>query len=151
MVQWARPFHRETDDYQRWLGTGMAIIGGLVVGVQAVMALDKPLAAAIYAAFAVAWVVGCVRIVLVEVYLGSRGVKIRHVHRTRVVPWSAVTRVWAGPAAAYDAWQIWVSAGGRDFETPIWREESRARHRNRIVLPPAEFAATLNALDPRRP
>lgn len=47
---------------------------------------------------------------------------------------------------------FWVSARDpeRDFETPIWRQGSRARHRNRVVLPPAEFASALAALQPRR-
>jgi hypothetical protein len=70
----------------------------------------------------------------------------------RVISWSDVTHVWAGQAAHYDAWQIWVSARDpeRDVETPIWRRGSRASHRNRIVLSPHEFATVVALLDPRR-
>lgn len=65
------------------------------------------------------------------------------------MPWAAVDRVWAGPAARYDAWQLWVTAAGRDLGTPIWRRGSRARHRNRIVLPAHEFTQVLNTLSAR--
>ncbi|GIF75129.1 hypothetical protein [Asanoa siamensis] len=94
------------------------------------------------------------RTVLVGVYVSERGVKIRHVTRTRVVPWNRVTRVWAGQAAGFDAWQIWVSTSDpdRDVETPIWRRQAWTwrrhwtLHRNRVYLSPDEFAATLAAL-----
>ncbi len=84
------------------------------------------------------------RVVLVGVLVGERGIKIRGLLRTHVVAWPDVERVWAGPAAAYDAWQPWVSTPGRDLGTLIWRKGSRARHRNRIVLSPEEFASVLN-------
>ena len=83
---------------------------------------------------------------LVGVLVGERGIKIRGVLRTHVVAWADVERVWAGPAAAHDAWQLWVSTPGRDLETPIWRKGFRARHRNRVVLSPEEFASVLNIL-----
>ncbi|MFG1949769.1 PH domain-containing protein [Micromonospora sp. NPDC048830] len=114
---------------------GSGVFGGVAIGL-----------------FVSIWQVVLWRVTLVGVYVSDHGIKIRTVFRTRIIPWSQVTRVWAGQAAHYDAWQIWLSARDpeRDLETPIWRRGSRARHGNRIFLPPDEFAAVLDALNAHR-
>ncbi len=102
--------------------------------------------------FVLMWEAAVWRTVLVGVYVSDYGVKIRTVLHTRIIAWSRVSRVWAGPAVSYDAWQIWISRHDpeRDFPTPIWRRGSRSRHRNRIVLSPDEFAAVLSRLNAHR-
>jgi hypothetical protein len=117
-------------------GVGEAPVEGMVAGAGTI----------------VLWEVAIWRIALVGVSVSDFGVKVRTVFWTHVIPWSRVVRAWAGPAAHFDAWQIWISVRDpeRDIETPLWRKGSRARHRNRIVLPPKAFAATLKALDPQR-
>ncbi|MDG4825318.1 hypothetical protein O7635_26015 [Asanoa sp. WMMD1127] len=104
--------------------------------------------------FAALWQVVVWRSMLIGIYVGEDGIKVRSHWRTSVVPWARVERVWAGPADGYDAWQIWVTAREphRDIPTPVWRRGSRAAARsgNHIVLPPDEFSAALAALDPSR-
>lgn len=154
MPTWERPYGSDGDDLHTLryvVASGMSVAGlfplcGLTMGdVSAAEATAIVL-------FVLLWEVVLWRVTLVGVYVSDHGIKIRTVHRTRVIPWSQVSRAWAGQAANYDAWQIWVSARDpeRDFETPIWRRGSRARHRNRIVLPPEEFAAALSALNSHR-
>jgi hypothetical protein len=154
MPRWVRPYGGDQDDlYTRpyVVAGGMSVAGlfplcGVVVG-------EPPGAATLaIVLFVLMWEVVVWRVALVGVYVSDYGIKIRMVHRTRVIPWSHLTRAWAGQAANYDAWQIWVSTRDpeRDFETPIWRRGSRVRHRNRILLPPEEFAAVLAALNSHR-
>jgi hypothetical protein len=151
---WYRPYESDRDDLYTLryvVASAMSVAGlfplcGLTMG-------DVSLAGAAAAVlFVLTWEVVLWRVTLVGVYVSDYGIKIRKVHRTHVIPWSQVTRAWAGRAADYDAWQIWVSARDpeRDIETPIWRRGSRARHRNRIVLSAEEFAAALAALNSHR-
>lgn len=145
-----RPYHRsvvESDGYALRYGVTaiMSVAGLFPLGVFFQGRLPWGGAVAIVA-FVTLWQTMLWRITLVGVLVGERGIKIRDVLRTHVVPWSDVERVWAGPARKYDAWQLWVSTPDRDLETPIWRKGSRARHRNRIVLSPEEFASVLNIL-----
>jgi len=102
--------------------------------------------------FVLLWQLVLWRTVLVGVYVSDRGIKIRSVVRTHVVPWSRVDRVWTGQADRYDAWQIWVTTRDpqRHLPTPIWRRGSRATHLTRVVLPVDQFNAVLAALDPTR-
>ena len=152
MHRWVRPYEADQDDWHalRLVFAGaMTVIAGLTV-LSGFAAGELPGAAAPpLALFMLAWTVMLWRVVLVGVYVSDHGIKVRMVLRTRVIAWPDVTRAWAGRAAQFDAWQIWVSARdpARDVETPIWRRGSRARHRNRGVLPPQEFAATLAALN----
>jgi hypothetical protein len=154
MSTWVRPYEGDKDALYslRYVVAGaMSVVAGLLP-LSGLAAGDLPTAALpVIVLFVLTWQVVLWRVVLVGVYVGDDGIKIRMVLRTRVIPWSQVARAWAGRAAAYDAWQIWVSARDpeRDFETPIWRQGSRARHRNRVVLQPSEFAAALAALQPR--
>jgi hypothetical protein len=147
---WMRPYHRgvvDSDGYALRYGVAAVMsVGGLVPLL--CLAWGRPgwWGAAVVVAFVALWETVLWRVVLVGVLVGERGIKIRGVLWTHVVAWADVTRVWAGPAAAYDAWQLWASTPGRDLETPIWRAGSRARHRNRIVLSSEEFASVLNVL-----
>ncbi|SCL44620.1 hypothetical protein GA0070606_0374 [Micromonospora citrea] len=153
MPTWDRAYQSGQDDLYNLryvVAGGMSVAGllpfcGLAVG-------EVPWTAApAVGAFVLMWQVVLWRVTLVGVFVSDHGIKIRLVHRTRVVPWSQVSRAWAGRAANYDAWQIWVSTRDpeRDLETPIWREGSPL-HRNRIVLSPEEFAAALATLNPPR-
>jgi hypothetical protein len=145
-----RPYHRsvvDSDGYALRYGvTALVSVAGLVPLLGLASARAGWGGAVAGVAFVASWETVVWRIVLVGVLVGERGIKIRGVLRTHVVAWTDVERVWAGPAANYDAWQLWVSTSGRDLETPIWRKGSRARHRNRIFLSPDEFASVLNVL-----
>lgn len=148
---WVRPYERDRDylyALRYVVASGMSVAGLIPLSGVAVGELPRTAALAIVP-FVLMWEVVLWRVTLVGVYIGEHGIKIRMVFLTRVIPWSHVARAWAGQAANYDAWQIWVSTRdpGRDFETPIWRRGSRTRHRNRIVLSPEEFAAVLAALN----
>jgi len=154
MPDWYRPYEGGQDDrytLRYVVASGMSVAGLFPLCGLAIGNVSGTGATAILL-FVLMWEVVLWRVMLVGVYVSDYGIKIRTVHRTRVIPWSQVTRAWAGQATNYDAWQIWVSAGDpeRDFETPIWRRGSRARHRNRILLPPEEFAAALAVLNSRR-
>jgi hypothetical protein len=133
-------------------------LGGLVPLCGLALDQGRP-AAPLVVPFVLLWQVGLWRTTLVGVYVGDRGIKIRSVFRTHVVPWVRVARVWAGPATDHDAWQIWVTTQNpeRDIATPIWRRGSPAIQRkrigllsNRIALSPERFSALLAALDPSR-
>ncbi|MFC6023714.1 PH domain-containing protein [Plantactinospora solaniradicis] len=93
--------------------------------------------------FVALWQLVVWRVGLVGVLAGPGGIKVRHLARTRVIPWPAVRRIWIGPANGFDATTIWITAatpeGEREIETPLWRSGSRARHKNRIRLAPDEF------------
>ena len=151
MRRWFRPYGQDDLHTLRTIFAGFMSAAGLF---PLCYVASKPDAAtlAVIGGFFVLWEVMLWRRILVGVYVSDFGVKVRRVNRTHLVPWSRVDRAWAGQAADYDAWQIWISVldPARDIETPIWRKGSRAGHRNRIVLPPDEFATTLEALDPRR-
>ncbi|RZU71733.1 PH (Pleckstrin Homology) domain-containing protein [Micromonospora kangleipakensis] len=154
MPNWVRPYEGDQDDLHTLryvVAAGMSVAGLFPLCGAASRGLSGAALPAVVL-FVVTWEVVLWRVVLVGVYVSDHGIKIRTVLRTRVIPWSQVTRAWAGQAANYDAWQIWVSARDpeRELETPIWRRGSRARHRNRVVLPPEEFAAALAALNSRR-
>jgi hypothetical protein len=153
MPRWVRPYEHDQDDVYtlRYAIRGAMSVAGLIPLCGFAIG-ELPVAAApAVVLFVLTWEVMLWRVVLVGVYVSDHGIKIRMVLHTRVIPWSQVTRAWAGQAAHYDAWQIWVSACNpeRDFETPIWRRGSRARHRNRIVLPPQEFTAVVATLNSR--
>lgn len=158
MRRWVRPYGRDGLYALRYVVTGlMSVVPlGLLYDVAAGEPLPFAWPGIIYIGIVAYWEVAIWRIALVGVYVSDFGVKVRMVTRTRVVPWSRIVRPWAGQAAHYDAWQIWISVrdperdSERDIETPLWRKGSRARHRNRILLPPDEFAATLEALHPQR-
>ncbi|MCM0676488.1 hypothetical protein NCC78_17615 [Micromonospora phytophila] len=153
MPTWDRAYQTDQDDLHTLryvVASGMSVAGLFplcAVGVQSGAA-----ATVTVVLFVLMWEALLWRVTLVGVYVSDHGIKIRMVLHTRVIPWPHVARAWAGQAANYDAWQIWVSVRHpeRDFETPIWRRGSRARHRDRIVLPPEEFAAVLATLNSRR-
>ncbi|GIH05611.1 hypothetical protein Rhe02_36780 [Rhizocola hellebori] len=146
-------------DQDKWypliyLVTAVMSVGGLFPLWGFAMGEVDPVFAPVIVLFVLIWEILIWRIVLVGVYVGDAGVKIRMVLRSHVVPWPRLARAWAGQAAHYDAWQIWISTRDpeRDLQTPIWRKGSRARHKNRILLSPHEFGAVLDELNrPRTP
>ncbi|MEH0933916.1 hypothetical protein [Micromonospora psammae] len=155
MPTWDRVYHSDQDDLYTLryvVASGMSVAG--LLPLCGVASRERPGAAVttIVVLFVLMWQAMLWRITLVGVYVSDYGIKIRMVLRTRVIPWSHVSRAWAGQAVNFDAWQIWVSTRdpARDFETPIWRRGSQARHRNRIVLAPEEFAAVLATLNSHR-
>lgn len=155
MPTWNRAYGADQDDRYalRYVAAGGMSVAGLLP--LCGLTVDDPPGATGIAAvvlFVSMWQVMLWRITLVGLYVSEYGVKIRAPLRTRVIPWPRVTRAWAGRAADHDAWQIWISTRDpeRDIETPIWRRGSRARHRNRVVLSPDEFAAVLNTLNSHR-
>ncbi|MER7334047.1 MULTISPECIES: hypothetical protein [unclassified Micromonospora] len=153
MPTWDRAYRADQDDRHTLryvVAAGMSVVGPLLLCGGLAVGESSWAAASAVGVFVLMWEVVLWRVTLVGVFVSDYGIKIRTVHRTQVIPWSRVSRAWAGQAANYDAWQVWVSTRDpeRDFETPIWRQGSRARHSNRIVLSPEEFAtalATLNA------
>jgi hypothetical protein len=116
------------------------------------LALAGPWWASIGIPLVLLWQVGLWRAVLVGVYVGDHGIRVRRLARTHTVPWARVDRLWTGQADGYDAWQIWVTTREpqRHIPTPIWRHGSQSFHVNRIVLPADQFSAVLAALDPDR-
>lgn len=97
--------------------------------------------------FVAAFVTLVWRVVLVGVWVGAAGVRVRMVHRTRTVPWSRLDRVWIAPATGYDALALWISVlDGPDVETPVWRAGPGAVHKNRTKLPQDELAALMELL-----
>lgn len=154
MRSWARPYEAYYGDQfgLRYLvaagmsvGACVAMLGGIVAG-------GVPLASAPFIVlFWAVWTTMLWRLVLVGVYVNDYGVKVRFVHRTHVIAWPDVTRAWAGQAAHYDAWQIWITTRDpeRDVETPIWRRGPRRRS-NRVILEPEEFATVLTVLNAHR-
>jgi hypothetical protein len=159
MRRWYSPYpYNDLRTLRTVVAVAVSVVGGLFpvcgVGVNStdgIKAADLPGALPIVG-FVVMFELVVWRTALVGVSVSDFGVRVRKVTRTHVIPWSRITRAWAGQAAHYDAWQIWISVSDpvRDIETPLWRKGSRAGHRNRIVLPPEVFAATLQALDPSR-
>lgn len=155
MPTWVRPYDVDHDDRHalRYLLAGvMSVVGGLAALSGVATGGASGIAVLLVVLAVLAWTIMLWRVVLVGVWVSDHGIKIRLVLRTHVIAWPQVTRAWAGQAAHFDAWQVWVSGGDpeRNVETPIWRRGSRARHRNRIVLAPEEFAAVLTALTPHR-
>ena len=155
MSTWDRAYQADQDDLHtlRYVVAGGMSVAGLLPLCVGLSAGNLPWAAApAVGVFVLMWEVFLWRVTLVGVFVSDYGIKIRMVLQTRVIPWSRVGRAWAGQAASYDAWQVWVSTRDpeRDFETPIWRQGSRARHRNRILLSPEEFAAVLATLNSPR-
>ncbi|MEV1142520.1 hypothetical protein [Micromonospora sp. NPDC049799] len=153
MSTWTRPYdlgdRGDLHKLRYVVASGMSVAG--LLPLCSLARADVSWTAALFVGlFVLVWQVVLWRVTLVGLYVSEHGIKIRHVSRTHVVPWSRVVRAWAGPAADHDAWQIWVSTRdpNRDLETPIWRGGSRTVHRNRIVLPWEEFVAALVALDP---
>ncbi|RKE10833.1 hypothetical protein [Catellatospora citrea] len=154
MAKWSRPYGDagEHDGQVTVAVLASAVVAVLIPAGGLAAGEFTPAVAILYAVFIPSWVTLVWRVTLVGVYVGFEGIKIRHVWRTRMIPWTQLNRAWAGQADDFDAWQIWVTGGDpeRDHPTPIWRAGSRTRHRNRIVLDQQEFVAVLAALN-RRP
>jgi hypothetical protein len=146
---WRRPYHRgvvDSDGYALRYGVaGLMSVGGLLPLVSlASGATGWGAVAAV--GFVALWETMLWRVVLVGLFVGERGIKIRGVLRTSVVAWGDVARVWVGPAAAHHAGQLWVSTADRDLGTPVWRKGLRPGHRHGVALSPEEFASVLDVL-----
>ncbi len=155
MPSWHRPGEDgDSPHVVRYVAASALSAGGLAVLCAGVVSGELGgVWSLVIAAFMLGWVTLVWRHALVGVWVSDHGVKIRWPHRTRVIPWSQVERAWAGQAAEFDAWQVWVSTRDpeENLETPIWRQgRSATRYRsrvNRIVLPPEEFSRALAELN----
>jgi hypothetical protein len=149
MSNWTRPYGDEDESTIRYAVATVMSVLSLFVFCGAVFQAATPWAAIPLALFfglfqAMVW-----RVLMVGLYIGDQGIKVRMLARTQVIAWSAVDHVWAGRASQFDAWAIWISVHGseRDIETPIWRRGSPARHRNREKLDATEFASIVGRLN----
>lgn len=129
-------------------GFAMAIAGLIVLGVSALRTRAAPTLETL--GFFVLWETLLLRTLLVGLYIGDTGVKVRTMWRSRMVPWPRVARAWAGPATGYDATAIWISVTtGADVETPIWRRSHGVGHTTRVSLDDDAFASLLADLNAR--
>jgi len=146
---WRRPY--ETDLSRTLMGVVwlVAAVMGLLPLCAAGLTGVRPAGWIALLGFVVLWQATVWRGLGIGIYVGDRGVKVRMILRTRVLPWANVERAWAGSATGYDALAIWISTSGpaREVETPIWRKGSRAKARHRRKLDPVAFAALLDYLN----
>jgi hypothetical protein len=148
--RWRQPYRSEADETARQvIGVGLALAGLFpVCGTAVTTARPGPTLAAL--AFVAVWETMLWRAFPVGLYVSESGVKVRTVWRSRVLPWSAVTRVRAGPATGSAASAVWISTTtGPDVETPIWRRGPRVWRRNRVWLDPDAFAQLIADLNIR--
>ncbi|MGC4820561.1 PH domain-containing protein [Micromonospora sp. DT63] len=102
------------------------------------------------------WLTGVLRMYLAGIYVNDRGVRLRHVFRTRTLPWPEVTGFEARPAlllggpTARDA--CWVLTTNGAFESAVQRRSRMAslRKNNGPVLSADDFARMLARLDAER-
>lgn len=96
-------------------------------------------------AFLAVWLTFAARLHLAGVYVGRHGVRLRHVLRTRTIPWSQVTGFAARPALLAGEPTIrdacWVLTADGAFETPVQRRSRGAGWRKDVgpVLSEAAF------------
>ncbi|MEU8301866.1 PH domain-containing protein [Micromonospora sp. NPDC048909] len=143
--------------------TGLFLVIGTAFAVLLLVAFGRALAGGVElaealtmvaaAAFMTVWWTFAARLHLAGVYVGERGVRLRHVFRTRTLPWSAVTGFAARPAlflgepTVRDA--CWVLTTGDAFETPVQRRSREIGWRKEVgpVLSEADFDRLLDRLD----
>jgi hypothetical protein len=138
--EWTRPYHE--DRYPTvYIVATLASAAGLLP-VCGAMSQSVPVPGLIAVlVFSLLWQAVLWRVVLVGLYVGDLGIKVRMVVRTTVVPWSRIVRARIGPATGNRrARAIWIVVrDSDDVETPIW-QTGRPYHRNRIKLPPQQQA-----------
>lgn len=118
---------------------GMGFVGGLAVFGPAT-SFRSAVSVLVALGFYAGWLFFLWRIAMVGVQVGPRGVRVRRVHRTDVIAWADVDRIWIGQSEHYDAITIWITTvAGKHVETPLWRKGTRTRHRNRVRLEPDDF------------
>ncbi|GAB3091300.1 hypothetical protein [Micromonospora schwarzwaldensis] len=142
--------------------TGMFVLVGVamatvlvVTGARAV-ARGVDLAAGagllVASAFLAVWLTFAVRLYLVGIYRNERGLLLRHVHRSRLLPWSEVTgfevRAARMPGGTTVRAAIWVRTRDGLWEVPVQQHSWRPgwRKNNGPVLSRADFALTLERL-----
>lgn len=104
-------------------------------------------------AFMGVWLTFAARLHLAGVYVGEPGVRLRHVFRTRTMPWEKVTgfvvrrALFLGEPTIRDA--CWVLTVDGAFETPVQRRSREMGWRKEAgpVLSEADFERLLNRLD----
>lgn len=128
---------------------GVAAVSVLVVTVLRVVArgTDLRTAAGMLGAvlFLAVWLTFVVRLYLVGIYRNECGLLLRHVHRSRLLPWSEVTGFdvraarFLGSATVRNA--AWVLTRDGAWETPVQRRSRLAgwRKNNGPVLSAADF------------
>lgn len=103
-------------------------------------------------AFLAVWLTFAVRLYLVGIFRNERGLLLRHVHRSRVVPWSEVTGFdvraarFLGSATVRNA--AWVLTRGAAWETPVQQRSRLPGLRKNIgpVLSAADFDLMMASL-----
>ncbi|MFD0785156.1 PH domain-containing protein [Micromonospora azadirachtae] len=120
------------------LADGVDVVTALgIVGAMALMGVSLTFAA---------------RLHLAGVYVCASGVRLRHVFRTRTLPWSAVTGFAARPALFLGEPTIrdacWVLTVDGAFETPVQRRSREMGWRKEVgpVLSEADFDRLLTRL-----
>ncbi|MEU4482938.1 hypothetical protein AB0F68_33545 [Micromonospora sp. NPDC023966] len=100
-------------------------------------------------AFLGLWLIIAVRFYLVGIFRNERGLLLRHVHRSRLLPWSEVTGFdiraarFLGSATVRNA--AWVLTGDGAWEAPVQQRSRLAgvRKNNGPVLSAADFDLTM--------
>jgi len=140
--RWPQQYRSEST-VTAWVFT----VGGLIALVARTIRATPSLE---WLAFFALWMTSLWRIALVGLYVGDDGVKVRTIWWSRVVPWSAVAQVWAGPATGHDATAVWISTTtGADVETPIWRRDPSVGHQTRVLLDADTFTRLIADLRAR--
>ncbi|MEV6369982.1 hypothetical protein AB0L86_24155 [Micromonospora musae] len=99
------------------------------------------------------WLTFAARLHQAGVYVGARGVRLRHVFRTRTLPWEKVTGFVARRALLLGEptirQAVWVLTVDGAFETPVQRRSREMGWRKEVgpVLSEADFERLLNRLD----
>jgi hypothetical protein len=127
---------------------GAALHKVVTEGVEARMLWQLPLPVA----FMALWLTMVARFYLTGIWRNERGLLIRHVHRSRQLPWSEVTGFevraarFLGGATVRNA--VWVLTRDGAWETPVQRRSRIVGWRKNVgpVLSPADFDLTLERL-----
>jgi hypothetical protein len=90
----------------------------------------------------------------VGLYIGDQGVRIRHVLRTRTLPWDDISRFETRPATLLGSTTrqpaIWVISPGQAVETPVRQQAHRwTSDLMRRDLSPATYEQTMRTLQGR--
>ncbi|MFI2713392.1 hypothetical protein ACH495_25030 [Micromonospora sp. NPDC018662] len=135
---------------------GAVMVSVLVVAAvrAAARGIDMATGAGFLAATAVmaAWLTFAVRLYLIGIYRDDRGLLLRHVHRSRLLPWSEVTgfevRAARMPGGTTVRAAIWVRTRDDLWEAPVQQRSMRPgwRKNNGPVLSEAAFRLTLERL-----
>ncbi|MEU4241878.1 hypothetical protein [Actinoplanes sp. NPDC026619] len=148
MPRWEVPYESPDRTLTRYVGaTVFSMAGFLPLCVLTLGDPSQPLSWIAGLLLGTAFITVAWRVSLIGVWVGARGVKISMVLRTRVVPWADFDRVWLGPATGHDALALWISdRHGAEIETPIWRANSPAAHKNRTRLEQDQLSGLMERL-----